>query len=80
MKIEKDLKNSAQALADKIHQWLINNDPNYANSVAIGQTLVWDTPKQPLDNNGNAINAKWKVVVKERMLASLTPAEIQEIS
>ena len=33
-----------QEFCDRAHQWLIANNPTYAEQVALGHTLRWDTP------------------------------------
>lgn len=79
MRIERDPKAEAQALADRIHQWLIANDRAYAKSVADGQTLRWDVPRQQVDEKGVVTNQKWRVIVKPRVTGALSASERAEM-
>ena len=50
----------AQAQADKIHAAQIARDPEYARSVAAGQTTAWAIPYQ------DEVSGAWCVNVKDR--------------
>jgi hypothetical protein len=67
------LKTDAQTFADKTHAWLIANNPAYARSVAIGQTLRWAFPYQ------DATPTVWGVNVKDRCMGSLTVPEVSAL-
>lgn len=75
MRLEFPKQSDAQALADRIHSWMLANDRNYAASVASGQTKQWAIPHQIKDEAGNVTDARWFVGVKERCLGALTDEE-----
>ena len=49
---------SAQSAADALHARMIALDPDYAKSVANGQTVAWAIPYE--------IDGRWYVNVKDR--------------
>lgn len=75
MRLEFDTKPAAQSKADAIHAWLIANSPDYARSVAVGQTLRWAIPRQDVDEAGNVTGTKWNVAIKGRCMGGLTAQE-----
>jgi len=75
MRLEFPKQSDAQALADRIHSWMLANDRNYAASVAAGHTTAWCIPYQVVDEAGKVINPAWCVNVKERCLGALTGTE-----
>jgi hypothetical protein len=64
MKLTFTTQAQAQAVADRIHQFLIVKDPEYAASVQTGQTTAWDVPSNPKTRGANGPVAdvtKWDV-------------------
>jgi hypothetical protein len=75
VRLDFQTKDEAQAMADKIHQWMIANDAAYAQSVKDGHTTAWAIPYQDKDKDNKVINPDWFVNVKERSVKSLSAAE-----
>lgn len=87
---EFDTEAEAQAMADKIHQHLIDTQPAYADSVAKGHTLRWDIPRRdrvpvdPANPFGDYVEVGgWKVSVPDYgtrdALGSLTAQESDKL-
>lgn len=53
--------------AAQIHEWLMQNDADYAESVVDNQTARWDAPR--------LVGARWEIVIKNRCLGALTQQE-----
>jgi hypothetical protein len=68
MRLEYGSQAAAEAKANVLHNWLISNNPAYARSVEIGQTLRWDIPRLDAGN--------WTVYIKARCLSQLTGPEV----
>jgi hypothetical protein len=75
MRLDFPTKDEAQAMADKIHEWMIANDAAYAQSVKDGHTKAWAIPYQDKDEDNKIISPAWFVNVKERSVNSLSAAE-----
>lgn len=75
MRMEFSKQSDAQSLADRLHDYMLANDTNYAASCAANQTRVWAVPYQMTDENGKVISAAWCVNVKERCLGALSDVE-----
>jgi hypothetical protein len=73
MRLEFVLQADALTKAAAIHAWLIANNPAYARSVAIGQTLRWAFPYQ------DATPTVWGVNVKDRCMGSLSVPEVSAL-
>lgn len=69
---------AAQAFCDKTHAQMIASSPAYAKSVADGQTVRWDSPRQNLDAEGKP-TGDYFVIVKDRVDATLTPTERSKV-
>lgn len=65
----------AQAVADRIHDDLIETDALYAKSVELGHTKRWAVPYQDMDKDGKPLNGLWHVTIDERCRGVLTEAE-----
>ncbi len=79
MKLLNDTKAAAETRADEMHQWLITNNPLYAESVHLGYTLRWAIPAQEVDKDGKIIDAAWSVPVDERVIGALRTDERAKI-
>lgn len=75
MKLYFPLRADAQAKADAIHQWMIDNTPGYAKSVEQGYTKRWATPAQDVDSKGAPLTAEWFIVTKDRCYEALSAVE-----
>jgi hypothetical protein len=75
MRLEFSNQSDAQALADRIHEWMQANDADYAASVEAGHTVAWAVPFQRTDEDGKVIDPAWNVSIKPRCMGALTPAE-----
>lgn len=67
MKLLYPTQAEAQAKADAIHDWMVANDPAYAQSAQAGHTLRWSIPFQEAGT--------WHIFTKERCHGALTAAE-----
>lgn len=87
MKLTYLTKAEAQARADKLHADLIATNPLYAESAALydpehpekGGTARWCFPQQTLDAEGKVVNPLWAVAVDEKVVATLSTAEIAKV-
>jgi len=79
MKLEFATEKSAQALCDRMHDWMLANDINYAASVASGQTTAWAKPFQVKDEKGKVLNPAWCVTVKPKCMGALTAQEKSQV-
>lgn len=70
MIVTKPTQAAAQELADRCHSYLIANDQNYAESVALGHTTAWAIPYQAEGSSD------WSVPVAERVNGCLTAEEL----
>ena len=68
MKLTYPTQAQAQAVADRIHADLIATSPEYAASVAAGQTVRWAVPEKA--------GSSWAVAVSDRCRSVMTSAEI----
>jgi hypothetical protein len=66
--LEYSLLAEALAKANAVHAWMIANRPEYAKSVADGQTLRWAIPY--------VSKLGWAINVKPRATAALTAPEV----
>lgn len=83
MRLTFSTQSDARTRADSIHQEMIAADPDYAASVAAGQTTKWATPYQDYnyDAQGNPtmlIGTSWYVTVDSRCRQVLTATEQTE--
>ena len=69
MKIYFPTQEEAQAAADAAFAYLVASSPEFAASVAEGQTTCWDTPVE--DENGWGIHIEERVAPAFRITASL---------
>lgn len=67
MKLYSATKAGCQALANKAHQFKIENDDGYAQSVKDGKTIRWSFPIQ---DNG------WYVPIDPSLIEAFTEAEL----
>ena len=79
MKIEFSAKADAQALCDRLHDWMLANDRNYAASVASGHSTAWAVPYQVKDEAGVVLNPAWCVTIKPRCMDALTAHEKAQV-
>ncbi len=71
MKLYRATWKESQADADNAFGYLNQNDDAFAASVALGQTVAWDTPKQDADG--------WYIHIEPKLYAlfNVTPAETE---
>lgn len=60
----------AEAFAAKVHAWMIENRPAYAESVKRGHTKRWAIPQRDTGEKGEPFGDPF-IVVKERCVAAL---------
>ena len=80
IKLIKPTRAEAQAVADACHQYLIDNSPEYAESVSAGQTSAWCKPHQSGTLGGDGvftpdIPEAWFIWVDARVKVALPQAD-----
>lgn len=69
---------AAQAFANRIHNWMMNNNDEYAHSVSIGQTLRWAIPARGVLAQGDT-STDFFCAVKPRCMPGLEEGEIPRV-
>ena len=75
MRLRFPAKPAADALAARVHTWMIANNTAYARSVTAGHTLRWAISYQDLLANGTPERPDWHVNLKARSFDALTGPE-----